>query len=172
MKPGKKVRKLTTLPPHSIAAEGFGKIDYADIFVVTIGNPDSVDKITTRIFAISSWIKFLMKLRNRIVRIFGLSGEDEKAMEADYYPVGSRAMFFEVTARNENEIVMAEDDKHLNFRTSVVVESNGTETACVYMTTLVHYNNVWGRFYFWFIKPFHRIIIREQLKKAGKLVSM
>lgn len=172
MKSGKKVRTLTTLPPHSIVAEGFGRIDYADIFVVTIGNPESVDRITTRIFGVANWIKFLMKLRNRIVRIFGLSGEDGKAMEADYYPVGSKAVFFEVTARNENEIVMAEEEKHLNFRTSVVVERKGTETARVYMTTLVHYNNVWGRFYFFFVRPFHRVIVREQLKKAGELIRM
>jgi hypothetical protein len=57
---------------------------------------------------------------------------------------------------------MGEDDKHLNFRASVLKDkTNGT----VSLTTVVHYNNLWGRVYFFPVKPFHKIIMKALLKR-------
>jgi len=106
-----------------------------------------------------------MSLRNSIVKVFGLKTGNSKQIEkASYYPVGSRAMLFTVVNRNDNEIVMGENDKHLNFRTSVLLDRKADDTTDIYLTTLVHYNNLLGKTYFFFVKPFHRMLLKSQMK--------
>ena len=61
---------------------------------------------------------------------------------------------------------MAENDKHLNFRTSVLIDRK-EPLSHIYLTTIVKFNNIWGRLYFIPVKPFHRIIIKTLLKKAN-----
>ena len=164
----KKIRKYKNTPEGSLILDGFNVIDYIDAFCIDIVTAESVDKITTKAFHVPGWVAFLMKTRNTMVRAFGLkTGEEGLAEEKDFYPVGGRAIYFTVIGRNDNEIIMAENDKHLNFRASVFMNKQGDD-ASVYITTLVHYNNVWGKVYFFFVKPFHKIIIRSLLKKLVK----
>jgi hypothetical protein len=81
--------------------------------------------------------------------------------EKTFFPVGSRAGYFTVLDRNENEIVMGEKDKHLNFNTSVFIDR---ENAFIYLTTIVHFNNILGKAYFIPVKPFHKLIIKSSLR--------
>ncbi|MDR1342262.1 MAG: DUF2867 domain-containing protein [Prevotellaceae bacterium] len=143
--------------------EGFGRADYFDSYKVAQSADLSVDKIATEIFRMSDIVAVLMKIRDRIVRLFGLAASGNEAPERNYYPVGSRLMIFTVSARNENEIVMEEDDKHLKFRTSVLVDREKSE---VYLTTVVKYNSWGGRLYFIPVKPVHKIIVPLQLNRA------
>ena len=60
---------------------------------------------------------------------------------------------------------MAENDKHLNFRTSIMIENVKDKNSIrLYLSTIVQYNNFWGRFYFMFVKPFHQLICKTMLK--------
>lgn len=107
-----------------------------------------------------------MKIRNCIVGLFGLkAGNKQEANVADHYSTGSKAVYFTVTDRNDCEIIMAENDKHLNFRASVLINRNGTDSK-IYLTTIVRYNNFLGRLYFMSVKPFHSIIMKSILKRA------
>jgi hypothetical protein len=83
------------------------------------------------------------------------------------YSTGSKIGVFTVETRNEHEIVMAENDKHLNFKTSVLTNANGTGID-LYFTTVVHFNNIGGRLYFIPVKPFHRIILKSSIKRIIK----
>ena len=105
-----------------------------------------------------------MKIRDQFVGIFGLAtGSKENTNIDSFYPIGSKAVYFTVLDRNENEIVMAENDKHLNFRTSVFIDRHDI-TSTIYFSTVVSFNNIWGKLYFVPVKPFHRLIIRSLLK--------
>jgi hypothetical protein len=162
----KKVVKLDHIPDNSLILIGFEKIDYSDTYKIKIKpNDDTIDKITTKIFKTPKWVDNLLKLRNFIVKGFGLKTDatKEKIIEP-YYSIGSRAVYFTVSDRNENEIVMAEDDKHLNFRTSVMIVKD-TASSTIYLSTIIQFNNFFGRLYFLPVKPFHRIIIKSLLKK-------
>ncbi len=160
------VVSLTKVPSKSIILDGFGKPDYLDSYKMVKPTQATVDKIATEIFRMSKSVEFLMKARDSVVRVFGLKTSG-KPNEADYYPVGSRLMDFTVSARNENEIVMEENDKHLRFRTSVLVDRGKSE---IYLTTIVKFNNMGGRIYFIPVKPFHKIIVKSQFKdKVSKL---
>lgn len=153
----------------SIILKNFGKIDYQDSYLVKIDKRDSVDSIATKIFASSpKWANWLLKSRDFMVKCFGLKTTPKDLQIEPYYNIGSRLALFTVSDRNEHEIVMAENDKHLNFRTSVlVVEAAGVTS--VYLTTIVQYNNFFGRFYFTVIKPFHRMIVKSYLRRFAEL---
>lgn len=161
--------KTAKLPTNSLILNDFGKVDYCDTFRTNQKGDESIDRITTEIFSVPAWVERLMQIRNRIVRFFGLrTGSTKDTNIKEYYPIGSRAVFFTVINRNEHEIVLSENDKHLNFRVSVLKEQRN-ETTTVYVSTLVKYNNFWGRLYFFFVKPFHKIIVKSLVKKMSRM---
>jgi hypothetical protein len=159
----KAIVKSDKIPDKSIISNGFGKTNYCDSYRIIKQTGETVDEITTQIFKMPQWIMALMKIRNGIVKIFGLrTGKNGNVKEAACYPVGSKAGYFTVIARNANEIVMGEDDRHLYFRASVLVDR---EQSFIYLTTIVRFHNLWGRIYFLPVKPFHRLIIKSLLKR-------
>ncbi len=162
----RKVIKLEYIPENSLILSGFGKIDYWDTYKIQItSNDKSVDKITNDIFKVPKWVGNLMKFRDVLVKGFGLKTGDKNNITLEQiYSIGSKAGYFTVLDRNELEIVMAENDKHLNFRTSVLVEK-GVVSSSVYLSTIVQFNNFFGWLYFLPVKPFHQIIIKSLLKK-------
>jgi len=157
-----KVDSLSETHIDSIISKNFGLADYSDTYRVVYDGVSNVDVLLSKIFSVPRWILSLLKFRDKVVGVFGLKTRTDNFYK-DYYPVGSKAVFFDVIARNENEIVMAEDDKHLNFRTSVLTECDGNKTT-IYQSTIVHYNNIWGRLYFLPVKPFHKMIMKSMLR--------
>jgi len=146
------ITKLTTIPENSTIMNGFDKVDYHDTYQIQKKTEKSAEEISKEIMKLPGWIVVLFKLRNSIVSVFGLK-TDRKNNEQD--------TFFTLIEKNENEIVMGEVDKHLNFRVSIMKdESKNT----ISLTTVVHFNNVWGRIYFFPVKPFHKIIVKSLLK--------
>jgi hypothetical protein len=155
--------KSDKIPDQSVIADGFGEINYCDSYRIVRQTDETVDGITTQIFRMPRWVTGLMRIRNGVVKIFGLrAGKNESVKEAAYYPVGSKAGYFTVTERNGNEIVMGENDRHLYFRTSVLVDG---KQSFIHLTTIVRFHNVWGRIYFLPVKPFHRLIVKSLLKR-------
>lgn len=175
----KKIKTYLDFPPKSIINKSFGKIDYFDTYCIFIQNPQnySIDYLTGLFFtSMPNWIKNLLSFRNFFVKFFGLQGGNiDKLKEPDksvYYAIGSEAVIFKVSDRNENEIVMADNDKHLNFRTSLMIEKADDKNIFnFYSATIVHYNNIWGRFYFLPVKPFHKLIIRTMLKILSNRIN-
>jgi hypothetical protein len=160
-----KVIAVDRIPEKSIILKNFGKVDYQDTYRIDIEANGTVDHITTGIFKTPKWVDNLMKLRDYLVRGFGLKTGGKKDANIDaFYPIGSKAVYFTVSDRNDSEIVMAESDKHLNFRTSVMTDRSEAGTV-LYISTIVYFNNFFGRLYFLPVKPFHRIIVKSLLKR-------
>lgn len=152
----KKVIKSDNIPVKSTIANRFGKIDYQDIYSIAQQTDKTAEEISKELMVMPGWVDVLMKLRNRIVGVFGL--------KTDRNTPKSKT-FFTIIENREDEIVMGEDDKHLNFRASIFKDSS-EET--ISLITVVHYNNVWGKVYFFPVKPFHKIIMRVLLKRYLK----
>jgi len=150
----KTVTKLTTIPENSVITSGFDKIDYFDTYRVVKITNDNAEKIAAEIFKLPNWALWLMKIRDFIVGFFGLKTSKEKRVE--------QATYFQTIVQNENEIVMGENDKHLDFRTSVLVDR---EKSFIYLITVVCFNNFLGKIYFLTIKPFHKIIVKSILNR-------
>jgi hypothetical protein len=162
------MNRITTnhsISPKSIILKKFEKMDYFDSFSLSLTTDKTIDEIITAAFRLPGWVLVLMKIRNAAVKPFGLeTGSNWKGGEAAYYPAGSRAPVFTVIYRNKNEIVTAEDDKHLYFRFSAMIERKKPESV-VTITTVVKFKNIWGRIYFLPVKPFHKFIMKALLKR-------
>lgn len=100
------------------------------------------------------WVDKLMKLRSILVRPLGLKSDGFK----EYLPKM-------IQCRNDNEIVWGMNDKHLLFYASMWCGEKYDDKQIIGMTTIVKYNNVLGRVYFFFIRPFHKLIIKSQLHR-------
>jgi len=173
----KKIQKLKNQPKKSIIGDGIdGDIHYIDSFRIKIENKNnySVDYLTALLFSsIPGWVEILFKLRNFLVKPFGLKTgifpKQETLKTSLHYTMGDRAILFSVINRSEAEIVMAEDDKHLYFRASLYVERTPLQNLdAIYLTTLVQFHNIWGKVYFAPVKPFHKLIMKKLLANFSK----
>ncbi len=166
------VKNKRISPKNSIITKLFEKIDYQDCYSMSVHNPHnfSIDYIAGLFFTSGpEWVNKLLTIRNFIVSFCGLKrGVIDKIKQLDpsvSYSKGSKIALFNVYERNDYEIVLAENDKHLNFRTSVMMEKrNNSDIINLYSSTIVHYNNIWGRLYFLPVRPFHQLIIKISMK--------
>ena len=150
----KPVTKLTTIPENSVIANGFDKIDYCDTYRIVKATNDTAEEVAAKIFKMPKWVNWLMNIRDTVVGIFGLKTSKDT--------VEGQTTIFQIIEQHENEIVMGETDKHLDFKTSVLVDR---ANSFIYLTTIVRFNNLFGKLYFMPVKPFHRIIVASSLKK-------
>ncbi len=154
------------LPKQSISKQFITSLDFFDAFKVKLINPNQdVDAIYIAIFNHApKWVAFLMGLRNKIVGLFGLdTGNGSKQTKITTLSVGDKHGVFKIFDIQPNEIIAGEDDSHLNFRVSVLNEDGN-----LILSTLVHYNSNFGKFYFFIVKPFHKLVVKGMMKNAVK----
>ena len=116
------------------------------------------------------WIGKLFALRNRIVRVLGLKASDapsdwQEQLHRFRGEPGEQLGLFKVLGKTANEIVLGEDDKHLDFRVSLLIEPQAAaaHTRMLTISTTVTFNHWFGRLYFLLIRPFHRAIVPSML---------
>lgn len=97
-------------------------------------------------------VDWLFKLRNAIVKPLGLQGGG-----------GFRNL---ISERNDEEIIISKDDRHLCFRVGIYCSQpvDGCQDASV--TTVVKFNNLLGRIYFIGIWVFHKLLVKSLFRKA------
>jgi len=145
--------------------------DYEDTFVCKISKDSQLtpDDVMVRFWTdFPAWVDFLFRIRNFLVKFMGLEGSMQSLQELeDCIRTGRQCSIASVPAKNENETLLLLDDKHLSARMSVYVERL---PVCqqVYAITLVHFKNKLGRIYFFFVRPFHKIIVKSILKRTVK----
>jgi len=135
----------------------------------------SVDDLQVSFWTVMpGWVNALFKLRNVLVKPFGLKGGEgdstfQKMMEQTIRTGGSNGMT-SVPFKNDRETVLKLSDKHLDAYASVYVRKD-TPKPEVTVITVVHYHNRLGKVYFFFIKPFHKIIVKSTLKSTLKRLN-
>lgn len=147
--------------------------DYVDSFRVELPLTEdlSVDYLCATVFsATPRWVDWLMVLRNLLVSGFGLrtemgNGPPPLTREVRF-ELGAKDCFFTLIDRSDEELVMAEGDKHLDFRVSVRKGKGAEGTTVLEVTTVVWYNNWLGPIYFNVVKPFHRMLLRDSMTRA------
>ncbi len=148
------------------------KISFVDRYEVGPLNKTELIEIYWNIFFFTpGWIELLMNLRNRLVSFVGLKGVTASELKAEQrkplpkqVAVGQKIGAFTLFSSDENEMIMGENDRHLDFRISVKRASPSS----VYVTTAVNTHNGLGRIYMALIKPFHKIIARSMISRAFK----
>lgn len=150
-------------PNTELIRQSLEKVDFNDVFSTT-NQQDDLNVIAHKIFDTQpKWVAFLFRVRNFLVKIIGLKTTQPEDYHTQY-EVGGYIGFFKLFAITPNELIMGLDDSHLNFRVSIYNSQDPTFN--IKVTTLVQYVNRTGKIYLFFVKPFHRIIVRKMVKQA------
>ena len=84
----------------------------------------------------------------------------------DAYAIGEKIALFTLFAQDEDEIIAGGNDRHLDFRVSVLrLTQDGVGT--VVITTVVRTHNLFGRVYLAMITPFHKFGVKYLLSTAA-----
>ncbi|MEQ1553242.1 MAG: DUF2867 domain-containing protein [Ferruginibacter sp.] len=172
----------TTLPNNSILNTSHKEYSYVDSFRGVLkdieNNITSVDIAKAFFSSGPKWVGKLFNLRNKLVSVFGLktSGnlvDRQQQLENFKCEPGEQLGLFKVFNKTDNEVILGEDDKHLNFRVSLFLDKSKTDKTKKDLTisTTVEFNNLFGRLYFLPVRPFHKFIVPTMLKGIIKEVE-
>jgi hypothetical protein len=75
--------------------------------------------------------------------------------------------FFPVHWEGKDEIVLGANDRHLDFRLSLLRRHSPTGTLLI-ATTVVHTHNALGLTYLNAIRPFHHLVVRANLARCAQ----
>ena len=160
------------LPSQSAIARIYKSVHLADAYAVQLPSNASRDPDVLARFVFShqpDWIAALTKVRDAIVIGFGLKTTGHLASLPD--AKASRISFFRIYSKSDTEIVVGEDDKHLDFRVSLLwSRSDASQTGyTLTLSTVVHCHNLLGRIYLSVITPFHKLVVRATLRRAAQI---
>jgi hypothetical protein len=115
------------------------------------------------------WAKVLLIVRNAIARLSGLEAptvaEIMKPEIRSHYSVGEKIGPWPIFFIGGNEIIAGRNNKHLDFRVSVLKTADG-ETISVVVSTICTVHNLFGKIYLFVITPFHRSGVRSLMRNA------
>ena len=107
--------------------------------------------------------------RNKLVALIGLNGSTAAEVldikMRSHYAVGEKIGRWRIFALGENEVIAGGDDKHLDFRVSVLKAIEGDETSVI-VSTVCAVHNLGGKIYLFFVVPLHRYGLRKLLANA------
>ncbi|MES1190466.1 MAG: DUF2867 domain-containing protein [Steroidobacter sp.] len=163
--------KPVALPTQSGIATVYKSVNFADAFAVQLPFGTTSDPDVLWRFVMShqpSWIRWLTALRDAIVACFGL----KTARQLSTPPTeenGDRIAFFKVYGKSDTEIILGQDDEHLDFRLSVLrtPDSSPTVGGRLTVSTVVHCHNLLGRIYILIVASFHRQVVKASLRRAA-----
>lgn len=159
------------LPAQSAVNHAYPSVNLADAFAIALplNASSDPDLLARHIFSHQpSWIGKLTRLRDLIVARFGLKTAKHLATLANDAKA-SRVGIFKVYSSNATEIVLGEDDKHLDFRVSVFCGPTFESSRRLTVSTVVHCHNLLGRTYLHVIAPFHRMVVKASLRRAARI---
>lgn len=144
----------TQLPPHSQLHDRIHSTDFVDCYCVE--SDLSPRKAAEVITDFPGWAQLLLRIRGVLTAPFGLSSDGPAAPD--------KVGIFPVETDIDGELIAGFNDKHLNFRVSVLSCSGR-----VFLATWVHPHNVGGRLYLRAILPFHILIARNALGRVNRV---
>lgn len=156
-------------PPDSALAPLYPGADLFDAFAAPLpdGATNDLDRLAhAAVLARPAWwMRALMGMRDTAMAPLGV--KTSRAIARDRQ-AGDRIGFFPVQARTGCELIVGEDDRHLDFRASILLQHGAEGARTLTMITVVHCHNRLGRCYLAVIAPFHRAIVRANILRAAR----
>lgn len=147
---------------HQFVGEG----DFLDCYTVRLDRADApIDQIAQRVFiGLPLWVRCALSFRDIAVSPFGLKTTARLPTDntfRDSVGVGEAINFLPVRRVAADEMILGEDDRHLDFRISVFRDR---QTHKVSLATWVRPHNLFGRLYLRTILAGHILIVHARLK--------
>lgn len=163
-------------PPARLAGEALRRQDYVDSFSLPLppSAPPLDELLVHTLSDLPGWVWFLLALRDRIVGVLGLRKGGDALPGHSELPLraGGRVGFFSVAARRSSgdcdEILLAADDRHLEVCVSALCARDADGELRFAMTTIVEFHNLLGRLYFVPVRPFHRLILMDMIRRLAR----
>ncbi len=160
------------LPDDARIARMVAPVHFADAYAIDLPSAATRDpEVLARfVFAqLPGWASALLRLRDALMARFGLKTTVQLAAPQPGDTV-RRVGFFKVYGITADEIVVGEDDAHLDFRLSLRCSARpGADGKHrLVLSTAVHCHNRLGRVYIFVIAPFHRLIVKSNLRHAAR----
>lgn len=152
---------LVSFLPNSSNVNNFiSKIDFTDSYKMELSKDEDIKELYLEFLSKDSkLIKSLMSFRNKIMSLFGFKTEIKHSNNIKDIRVGNKVGFFTIYYIGEYEIIAGEKDKHLDFCVSFYKKDTNLT-----ISTLIQYNNSFGKIYMNLIKPFHKFVVKNMLK--------
>jgi len=146
------------LADGSLLQAEVGQYPYRDSAAFSLSRSDIGPDDVVRAFALAgpSWFYAALKLRDHLVRPFGLIRS--APISTDMQPpfaLGQRIGPLRLLARTDHEAVLGENDRRLDVRVSFLLSGDGQ----LWTSTLVATHNRLGRAYMALVLPFHRALV-------------
>jgi hypothetical protein len=160
-----------TLPDDSLIKE-LRYTDFSDSLGMRVERTDiDIHDVVNCFFtAAPGFVTHLMKLRDMIVGSMGLKTGDYTKREKVVFEKGKDMGLFKMFEKNDHEAIIGADDKHLNFRVSLYVNSE-INTTEILISTMVVFNNRWGKIYMGIVSPFHKVVVKSMIKHMQKSLT-
>lgn len=156
------------MPGNSLLAPLYAGADLLDAYAVRLpaGASDDLEVLARAAFQRQAWwIRAPTRLRDGVMATVG--AKTSRAVGVAAAARGPVIGFFPVLSSSATELILGEDDRHLDFRVAVQLraDANGRELVAA---TVVHCHNRLGRIYLATIAPFHRVIVPACLERAAR----
>src|SRR5215472_4963870 len=113
-------------------------------------------------------MKLLLIVRNKIASLAGLDAPTaSEILHVEIkgnYAVGEKIGIWPIFSLSENEVVAGRNNKHMDFRVSVLVPDG--ERTSVVVSTICMVDNLAGGLYLFFVVPFHKYGVRKLMENA------
>ncbi|MFD2786742.1 DUF2867 domain-containing protein [Hymenobacter rubripertinctus] len=156
------------VPPQSALRATAQRAHYRDCYRMDVPTTDVTldDAVRAFFHGAPAWVRQAMALRDRVMGRLGYhtqGPEPAQSLEGVRFEPGTTLGLFHIYERHERELIMGSDDRHLNFRVSILLDQEPTRT-WLYITTTVELHNTMGRLYFGLIKRPHRLVVRSMMR--------
>lgn len=169
--------QASPVPPFSALQASLPTAYFHDCYTVTLP-PDARSPLEIYLSVVSRtprWVDALMRVRNWVVARLGLkdlgplSGVDLR-QPASAYHVGDQLGIFKLQALHPQEVILGENDRHLDVKVSVAKQDEPGRSV-VSVSTVVHVHNRLGRLYMLFVAPAHRVIAPATVARLAPVPS-
>ena len=117
------------------------------------------------------WIKIVLVIRNRIAVLCGIeaptTSEIMRPTLKSSYAIGEKIGPWPIFALTASELITGRNNKHLDFRLSVLLLTEDSKASVVVSTVCV-VHNTFGKVYLFFVVPFHKWGVRHLLARAAE----
>jgi hypothetical protein len=159
--------RAVPMPSNSVLAPLYAGADLLDAFAIRLpaGASEDLEVLARAGFERQAWwIRALTRVRDVVMATVGV--KSSRAVGLAAAARGPVIGFFPVLSKSATELVVGEDDRHLDFRVTLQLRADAAHGRELVAGTVVHCHNRLGRLYLATILPFHRVIVRASLEQA------
>ena len=160
------------VPRHSaLGKDLIERADFRDAYCAPLNRSDiGVVEIFFAIFARRpGWMNLMLIARNKAAALAGLevptTSEILNMEKRDRYFVGEKIGPWPIFFLGSDELVAGRDNKHMDFRLSIMKVHDGIRPSVV-VSTLCMVHNKFGQYYLSSIIPFHRFGLLRLMASA------